>query len=167
MKDKLLSRLEIEVWKDVPEFENYKVSNLGNVKSLKNGKEKILKQTINGVGYYLIGLYSNGKRTHIAVNQLVAMVFLNHKPCGHKIVVDHIDTNKLNNKLCNLQLITHRENLSKDKKGTSKYTGVFLPKGQKKWRSEIRINGKKKHLGCFVSEKEASEAYKNALKKIK
>ena len=127
MKAKLLSRLGIEVWKNIPEFESYQVSNLGNVKSLKYGKERMLKQSTNGVGYYQIGIYGNKKRIQKTVNQTMAIAFLSHKPCGHKIVVDHIDNNKLNNKLYNLQLITHRENISKDKKNkTSKFIGVYF-----------------------------------------
>mgnify|MGYP003652292995 CR=1 FL=1 len=166
MRAKLLSRLGIEVWKNIPEFESYQVSNLGNAKSLKYGKERILKKPINGNGYIQVGIYKNKKRYARTINQLMAIAFLNHKPCGHKMVVDHIDTNKLNNKLYNLQVITHRENLSKDRKGISKYTGVFLAKGRTKWRASININGKTKHLGCFVNEKDASQAYQNELKKI-
>jgi len=47
---KLLSRLGIEVWKDIPNFKNYQVSNLGNVKSLnynRTGKTKVLMKHIN------------------------------------------------------------------------------------------------------------------------
>ena len=62
MKAKLLSRLGIEVWKNIPEFESYQVSNLGNVKSLKYGKERMLKQSTNGVGYSQIGIYGNNKK---------------------------------------------------------------------------------------------------------
>ena len=166
MKAKLLSRFGIEVWENIPEFESYQVSNLGNVRSLKYGKERILKKPIGAGGYIQVGIYKNKKCSKRTINQLMAIAFLNHKPCGHKMVVDHIDTNKLNNKLYNLQVITNRENLSKDKKGTSKYTGVFLAKGRNKWRATITINGKQKHLGCFVNEKEAAQAYKNELKKI-
>ena len=163
---KLLSRVGIEVWKNIPEFENYQVSNLGNVKSLNYGKERILKKPIGGGGYIQVGIYKNKKCSKRTINQLMAIAFLNHKPCGHKMVVDHIDTNKLNNKLYNLQVITHRENISKDKKGTSKYTGVFWNKANKNWRATISINGKPKNLGSFTNEIEASKAYKNELKKL-
>jgi hypothetical protein len=166
MKAKLLSRIGIEVWKVIPEFESYQVSNLGNVKSLKYGKERILKQPINSKGYCQVNVYSNKKSKKKTISQLVAITFLNHKPCGFKIVVDHIDNNKLNNKLYNLQLITNRENLSKDRKGNSKYTGVHLDKGRKKWRSAIRKNGKLKYLGVFTNEKEASQAYQKELKNL-
>ena len=170
MKAKLLSRIGIEVWKGIPEFESYQVSNLGNVRSLnynRTKQTKNLKLKINSRGRRAVNLSKNGiNKANCKVHQLVSMAFLNHKPCGHKIVVDHIDNDKLNNRLYNLQLITSRENSSKDKKGTSKYTGVHLAKGRKKWRSSIRINGKNKHLGVFTDEKEASQAYQNELKKL-
>ena len=166
MKAKLLSRVGIEVWKNIPEFESYQVSNLGNVRSLKYGKERIIKQMIGGRGYYRLSLMKNKKSHTPLVSQLMAIAFLNHKPCGNKIVVDHIDNNKLNNKLYNLQLITNRENLSKDKKSNSKYTGVCWHKSVKKWQSRIGINGKMKHLGYFTDEKEAAQAYQNELKKL-
>jgi hypothetical protein len=94
---------------------------------------------------------------------LVAMAFLNHKPCGHKLVVDHIDNNPLNDRLYNLQVITHRQNCSKDKKGTSKYTGVTWEKRINKWKAHIRINSKLKYLGYFTDELKAANAYKKAL----
>ena len=101
------------------------------------------------------------------VSQLIAIAFLNHKPCGNKMVVDHIDTNKLNNKLYNLQVITNRENTSKDRKnGSSKYLGVSWNKSNKNWSATILINGKPKYLGSFTNEKEASQAYQNELKNL-
>ena len=168
-----------EIFKDIPKYEGiYQVSNLGrikslerNVKYLKGGlkvvKEKILKTGDNGNGYLITRLSLNGKAKTFHVHQLVAAAFLNHTPNGHAIVIDHIDTNKSNNELSNLQLITQRENLSKDKKGgASKYTGAHWFKNIKKWGSSIRINGKLKHLGCFKCELEASAAYQSKLKEI-
>ena len=161
--------MEKEIWKDVLDYEGgYQVSNLGNVKSLKLNKEKILKPGIDSHGYLRVDLFYKGKRKTIKVHQLVAMAFLNHTPDGTtKIVTDHIDNNPLNNRLENLQLISQRENLSKDKNGTSKYTGVSWDKERNKWRSEIRINGKIKYLGRFNSEEEASEYYQRQLMQLK
>jgi len=169
---KVLSRIGIEVWKDIPEFEGiYQVSNLGNVKSLnyrKKGIIKMLCKSLNTNGRYRVNLCKNGRCfPNSKIHQLVAIAFLNHKPCGHKIVVDHIDNNKENDKLYNLQLISNRENTVKDIKiGTSKYTGVSWNKRQGKWRGAISVNGKIKHLGYFTDEKKAAETYKNELKKI-
>ena len=169
-----------EEFRDVPGFEGlYQVSNLGNVKSLpkewvtsictfKSHNGKILKANKNNIGYYQVGI-SNGiiKKT-VRVHQLVAMAFLNHKPDGNKkIVVDHINNNKLDNRLENLQVISQRENNSKDrKKGSSKYTGVCWSKNDKKWKSGIIINGKKIHLGYFIDEYKAHLAYQNKLKEV-
>lgn len=167
-----------EIWKDVPDYEGiYQVSNLGNVKSLsrvvlRHGKypfmckEKNLYKGMTTSGYYYCNLKKNGNQKNFAIHQLVAMAFLNHKPNGYKLVVDHIDNNKLNNRLDNLQLISHRENISKDRKGTSKYTGVLWHKRDNKWMSYITVCGKRKHLGYFETEYDAHLAYQTALKQI-
>jgi hypothetical protein len=92
------------------------------------------------------------------------MAFLNHKPNGHVLVVDHINNNRADNRLENLQIITQRENSSKDKKGVSKHTGVFWNKQNTKWHAQIQINGKKKHLGYFKCETAAHLSYQRKLK---
>jgi len=166
-----------EIWKDIPNYEGYyQVSNFGRVKSLErkvNAKgerlisEKILKPYYGGGGYDAVSLRKNGIKKTSKIHKLVAIAFLGHKPCGHNEVVDHIDNNRLNNRLDNLQLTTQRHNLSKDKKGgTSKYVGVTLYKPTGKYVSKIRINGKLKHLGYFTNELKAAEAYQDKLKSI-
>ena len=160
----------IEEYRPIKGYEGlYEVSNFANVKSLERTnsmsrrvKERILKQSIAGNSYLRVKLF-NGIRY---VHQLVAIAFLNHLPNGNKIVVDHIDNNKSNNRLDNLQLITNRENLSKEKRGTSKYTGVYWNKQCKKWHASITINSKIKYLGQYTNEIQASNAYQYELKKI-
>ena len=81
------------------------------------------------------------KKTH-NIHQVVAIAFLNDIPDGRDIVVDHIDNNKLNNTVKNLQITAHRHNISKDRKNkTSKYSGVCWDKRDKKWRATIRVSG--------------------------
>ena len=157
-----------EIFKDIPGYEGlYQVSNIGNVKSIIYKKERILIPRINNKGYYQILLARNGVNTTKTIHQLVAIAFLNHTTDNRKIVVDHIDNVKLNNNLNNLQVITNRENCSKDiKLGTSKYIGVTWHKPSKRWRAQIRINGIKKHIGMFDDELEASIAYKNIVKNL-
>ena len=170
MIHKLLSRVGIETWKDIPGYKNYQVSNLGNVRSLNyrmTGKTKVLIKGINSRGRYKVNLSVKGKsfyNKHISI--LVAKAFLNHKPNGRKLVVDHINNIPTNDKLYNLQVITQRENSTKDKKGSSKYAGVCWHKNNKKWQSSILINGKCEYLGTYKSEQKASEVYQNALKNI-
>ena len=158
-----------EIFKDIPNYEGmYQVSNLGRVKSLKFNKEKILKLGLGGCGYLIVA-FCKGKQKTINVHQLVAIAFLNHKPNGNNgLIVDHKDNNPLNNRLENLQLISHRENLSKDRKGcSSKYIGVCWSKKDNKWVSSISINGERKHLGLFKCELEASAEYQKELEMLK
>jgi len=147
-----------EVWKDVKNYEGlYQVSNLGRVKR----NNRILKQVINN-NYYTVNLSKRNNSKTNQIHRMVAVAFLNHTPCGHKIVVDHIDGNPLNNILDNLQLITHRDNVIKGRTTdgtTSKYIGVSWHKSRKKWQSQIRIGGKQIYLGLFDCELKARLAY--------
>jgi hypothetical protein len=176
----MLDRIEPkqEIWKDIPDYEGlYQVSNFGNVKSLERyvkgkvenrlQKENILSKSLVGyIGnqYYAVTLCNNKNSKQVKVSVLVAMAFLNHIPNGYVgFTVDHIDNNPLNNNVNNLQVITKRENSSKDKKGISKYTGVTFNKKTNKWRSQIWINGKNKTLGSFDDELEAHRVYQKEL----
>jgi len=168
-----------EIFKDIPGYEGlYQVSNLGRVKSLErkvkhySGGVRIIKSRFLKIqkckkGYQRLTLSKYGNIELKKIHYLVAITFLNHKPCVTKLVVDHINNIKSDNRIDNLQLITNRENTSKDKINcTSKYTGVCWDKNASKWKSAIRKNKKKLHLGYFVNELDASIAYKNALKNI-
>jgi hypothetical protein len=166
----LLSRIGIETWKDIPNFKNYQVSNLGNVKSLnyrQTSKAKVLIKYINNKNRYAVNLYKEGKRySSRNISVLVAQAFLNHKPNGQKLVVDHINNISKNDKLYNLQIITHRENLTKDKKNKTGYTGAYKTTDGYAYYSEIKIKDKRKYLGRFKTPQEASQVYQDALKNI-
>jgi hypothetical protein len=170
-----------EIFKDIPGYEGlYQVSNLGNVKSLSrimdNGKrkyiskEKIMKHNDDGNGYYQLGLSKEGKTKCMKIHVLVAMAFLGHVPDGtNRIVPDHKNEITTDNRLENLQLITHRQNIEKywlTKNTSSQYTGVFWHKQRNKWQTQIRIAGKKKHLGLFTDEYEAHLVYQKALQEV-
>jgi hypothetical protein len=167
-----------EIWKDIPTYESlYKISNLGNIKSLPKKKynnkgyyitkERILKPSIIGNGYFHIVLTKDGTKKGKTVHQLVAMAFLNHNPDGHKIVVDHINNDTSDNRIDNLQLITQRENAFKTQGNySSKYKGVCWCKHYNKWRAQIYKNGKNIFLGKFDNEEDANNAYQNKLKVI-
>jgi hypothetical protein len=167
-----------EIWIDVPEYEGlYKASNLGRVKSLQRyvdrGKHKMFlkEKIINSKterDYLVTALSKDGESKTVAVHSIIAMTFMNHKTDGYDFVVDHIDGNKYNNSVSNLQIVTQRENVSKrtDISKTSRYVGVCWTKHNKKWRASIRINGKPKHLGYFTNEEQASEVYQKELKNL-
>ena len=157
----------MEIWKTIKDYPDYQVSNLGRVKSFKLRKERILNPGKNKDGYYHVSLINNKIRCTKKIHQLVAIAFLNHKPCGMKLVIDHIDFNKQNNNINNLRILTNRENSShREKKYTSKYTGVRWREDRKKWTSQIYINKKHIHLGFYKTEIEASNAYQEKIKLI-
>ena len=160
-----------EIWKDVANYDGmYQISSLGRFKSFKRyNNGKILIGGKDTKGYKNVGLNLNGISKIVNTHKLVAMAFLGHKPDGtNKLVVDHINNDKLDNRVENLQIITNRENASKDRKnGTSKYTGVSWSKTYNKWVSNIQINNKKISLGLFNTQEEAHEIYQLKLKTIK
>lgn len=155
----------MEVFKDVIGYKGcYEVSNIGRVRSLKFGKERILSIAIGNRGYKKVSLFLEGRRKDGHIHQMMAESFMGHVKCGLKIVVDHIDNDPLNNTISNLQLISNRENTSKDRKGgESKYIGVYRNKVQNKWFSSIWTNGRLKHIGTFNSELSAHIAYQKEL----
>ena len=97
-----------EIWKEIPGFEEkYQASNLGRVKSINykcTGKERVLKLRLNQNGYYDVCL---GKQRY-RVNRLVYSAF--NGPIPEGMQVNHINEDKTDNRLENLNLMTPKEN---------------------------------------------------------
>ena len=133
-------------------------------------KEKIVKLKINNRGYQtLFFMTEDRKEQQMLLHQALAIVFFGHKPNSYNKVVDHIDGDKMNNKIENLQIIPQRENVVKyciDKKELP--TGVFYFKCKDKirYRSYIYYNKKQRYLGYFDTIEDASEKYQDALNAI-
>lgn len=101
----------MELWRNVKGYEGlYQVSNYGRVRSMWYGKVRILKQDKNNKGYRIIKLCKNGKRKKFYVHRLVYEAFNGEIPEGYEI--NHIDENSLNNRLDNLNLLTHKANIN-------------------------------------------------------
>ena len=103
---------EEEMWKTIEKYPNYMISNLGRIKSLnykRTGKEQILKQSINGRGYYYVLISINNKYKNILIHKAVAEAFLENN--NNYSDVNHIDGNKLNNCITNLEFCTRSENI--------------------------------------------------------
>lgn len=120
-----------EIWKDIKGYEGlYQVSNLGRVKSLNynhTGREEILKSQKDKYDYLCVNLYRNGVMKRYTIHRLEYEAFYGKIPDGMQ--VNHINEDKTDNSLENLNLMTPKEN-------TNWGTGI-------KRRAEKQINGKK------------------------
>lgn len=110
-----------EIWKDIPGFEGlYQVSDLGRVKSLPkqiwNGKgyyiskEKILRPNTLAKGYFQVELKRNKQRCSLQVHRLVAMAFIENPDPEDLIQVNHLNGNKQDNRVENLEWSNNRLN---------------------------------------------------------
>ena len=99
-----------EIWKNIVGLEGrYMVSNLGRVKSLAHGQERILKGQISDRGYHTVMLRVDGHNKMYKVHRLVAIAFLDNP--NHLPEVNHKDENRLNNVVDNLEWCTHHYNV--------------------------------------------------------
>lgn len=95
---------EIELWFNIPEYENYQASSNGRI---RNKKGRILKPAKNNKGYYVVVL--NGKG--LLVHRLIARTYIPN-PNEYKIV-NHINGIKTDNRVENLEFTTQRDNCKK------------------------------------------------------
>jgi len=155
--------LQDQIWKPVYGYEGrYEVSNYGIVRSLLNNRVHYLKSFISRHGYYNVQLCKNGKMYHHKNHRLAAQSFIGYD----ERQVNHIDGDKLNNHISNLEYVTNRENLNHRLLGkTKRLRGVHKTSKSSLFRAVIGINGKIYHLGSFETELEAHQAYLDALAK--
>ena len=95
-----------ETFVEIEGFEKYEASNLGRVRNIKSGI--VLKPWITKDGYLRHCLYKHNKRKNLLLHRIIATAFIDNPE--KKPQVNHIDENKLNNDLSNLEWCTEREN---------------------------------------------------------
>lgn len=97
----------MEIWCTIKDFDNYQASNYGRIRNARTGR--ILKTTINQNGYECVTLRKNNMQYVRRVHRLVADAFYDGDHSD--LDVNHIDGNKLNNNLSNLEFCTRAENI--------------------------------------------------------
>lgn len=162
-----------EIWKDIKDFEGlYQISNLGNIKSLErkvNGKlgsvrtlpEKHMIPTNNGRGYLVICLHKYGKRYDRKIHRLVAEAFIPNP--DNLPTVNHIDGNKMNNCVDNLEWNTIQENCRhRQDNGLGNIEAATIAK----YKPIMSINIKTGETDTYSSLKEAANTLNCTIKGI-
>lgn len=108
-----------EIWKDIKDYEGiYQASSLGRIRSLtridsrgrlREGRIMPLRESSDG--YYNLKLCKNGGYKTVAVHRVIAETFIEYPKDGKKYEVNHIDMDRKNNRLDNLEYLTHAENV--------------------------------------------------------
>ena len=138
-----------EIWKDIEGYNGlYQVSNAGRIRSIHYSKSKILKQNIIR-NYYYVSLSKCGLAKKLRVSRLVAKAFIDNS--FNKQQVNHIDGNKLNNCINNLEWCTASENLKH---------AFRIGKIKPKYGKDNPMYGKRGKLNPFYGKKHSDETIK-------
>lgn len=169
----------MEEWRPIKDYEGlYEVSNMGRVRSLDreiincNGKKihlkgKILKLQLNNSGYLFVGLNKYNKK-HFYVHILVAKSFIPN--LENKQFIDHINTNKTDNRAENLRWVTREENMNNPltkKKMSEINSGENNPMYGKKISEETKKKISESLEGHEVSEKTRKKISESNKGKVK
>lgn len=124
----------IEEWRDIFGYEGvYQVSNLGRVKRLVGYQaktERIIKPRIKNSGYEFVSLQYKRAKRNFYVHRLVARAFIGECPRG--IDVNHINGNKKDNHIGNLEYVTRVENMKHARK-----IGLHDNRGENQWQHKL------------------------------
>lgn len=156
-----------EIWKPIKNYEClYEVSNLGRVRSLdkyvnyrygnREVKGKILKPSLNGWGYPSISLSKNGITKSTRIHKLVAEHFL--VKVKNKNCINHIDGNKENNYIDNLEWCNHKENTKHAMdNGLINFNQLAKSNGEKCSKIIKQYDKEMKFINEYISTQEASK----------
>jgi hypothetical protein len=141
-----------EIWLDVVGFEGfYKVSNFGNIFSVRNNIK--IRHKIEKNGYARVGFNVNGKSTTALVHRIVCEAFIGK--CPLKYDVNHKNSNRCDNRIENLEYLPRSENVRITFIG--KKRGAYRDKVG--YRARIYYNGKHHHIKTTKTKEEAHEAF--------
>lgn len=141
--------MEREVWKTVENFPYYKVSSLGRIKSCKFKIEKLLVGGIDKYGYKYNVLCHDGRRKTYKLHVIIMKTFVNNDDPKNKTQINHIDGNKLNNRLDNLEYSTPGDNV----RHARRLGLINSPKGEDHSNSKLTDDNVKEILKLLKSKK--------------
>jgi hypothetical protein len=149
----------------IKEFDDYEVTNLGNVYNINSAER--LRGKIDKDGYIELHLKKDGKGYYRRIHRLVAMAFIPNPE--NKPMVDHIDGNKKNNKKENLRWCTATENshnTGKNIRNTSGVKGVKYLVKHNVWVADIKVDGISVRIGTFKTKEDAAQARINKANEV-
>lgn len=151
-----------ENWRKVENIDGeYMISDLGNMVNVKTGKRV---GHIGQDGYWHFTGKVNGKVKDFKLHQLVYNAFGGGVYDGRKIVIDHINNIRSDNRIENLQLLKFRDNVNKDiEVGRSGVMGVSWNTAKQRWLAQISLGGQRFVLGFRRTIDEAKSLYDEAL----
>jgi len=138
-----------EIWKDIIDYQNYRISSKGNVYS-KNIKRNIKHKIEKKDGYHRIAISKNGKQKFFHIHKLVGIHFIPNPE--NKPTVDHIKGDKDNNCICSLRWANKDEqqwNQPLPKNNTSGHKNIHWHKRKNKWQILVTNKGYEIYLGSF------------------
>jgi HNH endonuclease family protein len=157
-----------EIWKQCTHI--HEVSNTGKIRNIYSKEELKLQFSTTGYYYFTVRNFENKARKHLRVHVMVAKAFIPN--LEGKPHVNHIDGNKLNNTVSNLEWCTHTENMLHAKNSgllskkprttgqklgkTSKYHNVSWSEQRQRWCAGVTVNKKRVMSKRFKTEEEAA-----------
>lgn len=141
-----------EFWREIDGFSNYRISSFGKIKNVKTNKILSLQKASNN--YVKVHLWKDNCDNYMFLHRLLAETFIPN-PNNYK-VVNHIDGNKYNNSLCNLEWCTHSENLKHAyntnlRSITENCKEKMRENGKKRRKSVVQYDLQGKKIGVYES----------------
>jgi len=148
----------MEEWKDVAGYEGlYRVSTMGRIQ----GPRKILRPGADGGGYLAVNLCKNGSQILTKVHRLVAEAFTPNP--DQKPEVDHINRDRTDNRVENLQWSTKRENMLNTHRHDRQQYGIYWVKLRSIYEVKFRVNKQMRHYGWHTTIEEATRVRDSAI----
>ena len=151
-------------FRKIEKYDNYLFGSDGSVISLLGNKKRVVNGSPDKDGYLKITItLKNGKPKYVRKHRLIAEAFYGYSDKE----VNHIDSNKKNNSIENLEYVSLAENQCHRRKRDGYNVGVCWDKKSKKWRAYIQFNKKWEHLGFYDNKEDAKIAYNNRSLELK